>query len=109
MGITASSDHYYEALSFARSHLAAMGRDVGTAIQSSHGDDGGGFTWTTSIHEAARRNMAFTDQDRANGLKPAIAILYDVRTTERWMVKGREQQTTLITKRIGIVSVEDVQ
>jgi general secretion pathway protein I len=47
-----TSGQYQEALSRARSHLAALGGDAALVAGESSGDDGGGFRWRLKIEPA---------------------------------------------------------
>ena len=99
---TAVAAKYDEAISLARSHLAAIGHGAGIAPQSTSGADGDGFTWHLRIRQVATRSLTLGEQDRANDVKPSHAILYDVSITESWREGGRERQVTLATRRFDV-------
>jgi hypothetical protein len=101
---TAVSAKYDEALSLARSHLDPIGHGAPIAIQQTSGADGEGFTWHLRIRQAGSRQMQLNDQDRANDIKPSVAVLYDIVVTESWKVAGQQRQVTLATRRFGIKS-----
>ena len=103
---TSVSAKYDEAISLARSHLAAIGRGAPIGQQETRGVEGDGFTWHLHIREAGSRQLSLTDQDRANDLKPSRAILYDVTVTESWKAGGRERQVTLATRRLDVRAAE---
>ncbi len=99
---TAISARYDEAVSLARSHLDTVGRGSAIALQETSGADGDNFTWHLRIRQAGSRPLQLSDQDRANDIKPASAILYDVVVTESWKVGGQERHVTLATRRIDV-------
>jgi hypothetical protein len=100
------SARYDEAISLARSHLDSIGHGAAIAVQQTSGADGDGFTWTLKIRQAGTRQMSLNDQDRANDIKPSIAVLYDVTVTESWKAGGHGRQVTLNTRRIDIHTAE---
>jgi general secretion pathway protein I len=102
LNATEVAGKYDEAISLARSHLAAIGRGEPIALQERSGVDGEGFTWHLRIRKHASRMLTLSDQDRANDVKPASAILYDVIITESWSAGGRERQVTLATRRFDV-------
>jgi general secretion pathway protein I len=106
---TAVSAKYDEAVSLARSHLDPIGHGGPIALQETSGADGEGFTWHLRIRQAGSRPMQLNDQDRANDIKPSIAVLYDVVVTESWAVAGRQRQVTLATRRLDIKTAESGQ
>jgi len=102
LNATEVAGKYDEAISLARSHLAAIGRGEPIALQERSGVDGEGFTWHLRIRRHASRMLTLSDQDRANDVKPASAILYDITVTESWSAGGRERQVTLATRRFDV-------
>jgi general secretion pathway protein I len=103
---TSVSAKYDEAVSLARSHLAGIGRGEAIARQQTSGADGEGFTWHLHIREAGTRQLQLSDQDRANDVKPSLAVLYDIQVTESWKAGGRERQVTLATRRLDVRTAE---
>ena len=103
---TSVAARYDEAISLAQSHLAAIGRGAGIAKQDTSGAEGEGFTWHLRVREAGSRQLALSDQDRANDVKPSRAVLYDVIVTESWKAGGRERQVTLATRRFDVRASE---
>ena len=103
---TAVAAKYDEAISLARSHMAAIGRGAPIAPQETSGADGEGFTWRLRIREASSRQLALSDQDRANDIKPSRAVLYDVVVTESWKVGARVRQVSLATRRFDVRAAE---
>ena len=74
--------------------------------QETSGADGEGFTWRLRIREASSRQLALSDQDRANDIKPSRAVLYDVVVTESWKVGARVRQVSLATRRFDVRAAE---
>lgn len=103
---TAVSAKYDEAVSLARSHLDPIGHGAAIALQDTSGADGETFTWHLRIREAGRRPLHLSDQDKANDIKPATAVLYDVVVTESWKVGGQQRQVTLATRRVDVKAAE---
>ncbi len=103
---TAVAARYDEAVSLARSHLAAIGHGGPIARQETSGADGEGFTWHLRVREAGSRQLSLSDQDRANDLKPSRAVLYDILVTESWQVGHRERQVSIATRRLDVRAAE---
>ena len=99
---TAVAAKYDEAISLARSHLAAVGRGDAIALQEHSGADGEGFTWHLRIRKHGSRVLTLSDQDRANDIKPARGVLFDVIVTESWSSGGRDRQVILATRRLDV-------
>ena len=99
-GINAAhrSGRVEEALTRAKSHLAALGPDADKLIGAHEGDDGGGFHWRLDI--APRFNAAPPPADQSNGPVPT---LYTVRVTISWHEGARDDAVTLMTERLGSV------
>ncbi len=103
---TAVAAKYDEAVSLARSHMAAIGHGSPITRQETSGADGEGFTWHLRIREAGSRQLTLSDQDRANDLKPSRAVLYDILVTESWHVGHRERQVSIATRRFDVRAAE---
>ena len=99
---TTAAAQYDEAISLARSHLAAIGRGESISLQERSGTDGEGFTWHLRIRKHASRTLTLSDQDRANDVKPARGVLFDVVVSESWSSGGRNRQVTLATRRLDV-------
>lgn len=84
---------YEEALSRARSHLAAMDAAGPPRAGDQQGDDGGGFRWRLRITplQAAAPGV--------NGLAP---MMFAVRVAISWEADGRERTVQLDTRRLGV-------
>lgn len=85
---------YEEAVSRARSHLAAIGGDTALAPTDSNGDDGGGYRWHLRITPEAR------GQSEPNG--PPPPILYAVVVSISWRDAGRDRDFVLRSERMGL-------
>jgi general secretion pathway protein I len=103
---TSVAAKYDEAISLARSHLASIGHGAAIAQQETSGAEGEGFTWHLRIREAGTRQLALSDQDRANDIKPTKAVLYDIIVTESWKAGGRERHVSLATRRFDTTAAE---
>jgi general secretion pathway protein I len=103
---TASATRMEEAVSLAKSHLAAIGRGDAVTQQESSGIDGDGFEWHLHVAPAGTRQLAISDSDRANDAKPSAAILFDVRLTESWDDAGHPHQFVLETHRLDVHTTE---
>jgi len=99
---TGSAARTEEAISLAKSHLAAIGRGEAIAQQESSGVDGGGFDWRLHIQPVGTRQLSLSDSDRANDTKPTAAVLYDVVVTESWKDAGRTRSVVLATRRLDV-------
>ncbi len=93
LGSAAVAARYQQALSRARSHLAAAGVRLVPGVQS--GEDGGGFAWRVRIAVVAQ------GLPRPAGVRP---VLYAVRVTESWEADGRTRAVTLDTQRAAAVA-----
>jgi hypothetical protein len=80
------SERTAEALSHARSHLAALGVGVALVPGETTGDDGGGFTWRHVV--AARAGRA------------GAPALYEVRVDIAWSQAGIMRAVSLDTLRV---------
>jgi general secretion pathway protein I len=103
---TGSAAKSVEAISLARSHLAAIGHGDAIAQQDSSGTDGDGFDWHLHIRPIATRQMNLSDSDRANDTKDTSAVLYDIAVTESWTVSGHTRQVTIETHRFDLRTAE---
>jgi len=83
---------YTEALSRARSRLAALDAVGPLAAGDQQGDDGGGFHWRVRITPLA------AGQPSATELPPA---LFTVNVSVSWTTDGRDRVVQLDTRRLG--------
>ena len=106
LNATATATKSHEALSLARSHMAAIGKGEAILPQETSGTDGDGYSWHLRIREIGSRQMALSDSDTANDTKPTNAVLYDVQVKESWEVAGRSHEISLETHRFDLRSAE---
>ena len=93
----ATAGRYQEALSLARSRLAAA--SVGSlAGQEQSGDDGHGFHWMVRI--ASLGTVPLQGAPAANTAQPQAA-LYGITVIESWQDNGRERQVRLDSARLS--------
>ena len=76
------SGQYQEALSRARSHLAAVGHGSRLVAGEQQGDDGRGFLWRVRTAPAGRVPMA--RGDAATVARGPVATLFNVAVTVSW-------------------------
>jgi general secretion pathway protein I len=95
-----------EAISLAKSHLAAIGRGEGIVQQTISGVDGDGFEWHLRVSPLGTRQLTLSDSDRANDTKPTAAVLYAVEVTEAWTDAGHSHQIALSTRRLDVHTAE---
>ncbi len=93
------SGRYEEAVSRARSHLAAIGHGMPLAAGEQAGDDGGGFRWRTRIGMVASAPIARGGAAVVEG--GSRAVLYGVTVVIAWNDNGTERQVRLETRRVG--------
>jgi general secretion pathway protein I len=102
-GMTAVSTagRYEEAISRAKSHLAAVGRDGPLSGGETQGDDGSGYRWRIRVVQVAAitaKNNQLTPFAQASFRKPT---LYSVEVGISWTESGRSREILLQTQRIG--------
>ena len=102
LAATATAEKSQEALTLARSHMAAIGRGSAITPQETDGPDGEGFSWRLRIRQIGSREMTLTDSDRANDTKPTSAVLYDIEVDESWEDAGRTHTLSLRTHRFDM-------
>ena len=100
-GLTAVhlADRTTEALTRARSHLAAVGHGIPLRTQVQQGDDGSGFSWSLDIRPLGSAPLLQTGGDPQH---PARETLFEVRVTESWQAPQGRRGTTLVTRRVAI-------
>jgi general secretion pathway protein I len=86
LAATGTSGRYDEALSRARSHLAAIGHGIPLSPATQQGEEGHDFQWKVVITPI--------------GTASALA-LYSVQVTEGWQDTAGTRRITLVTRRIG--------
>jgi general secretion pathway protein I len=95
-GLSAVSQagRYEEALSRARSHLAAVGPNVDRLVGEHTDDDGGGFRWALDVRP-------FTTGDRSTSPTGQTTMLYAVTVTISWRDGKRSRDVTLVSERLS--------
>jgi len=83
------SGQYAEALSRARSHIAALGKNVASVVGQHDGDDGSGFHWHLVIEPVPGER------------DPDGFAVYDCIVTETWLDGILPRQISLDTRRLG--------
>lgn len=91
---TQISSHYQQALSRAKSHLAAIGRSGAMVGGEQSGDDGGGYVWRVRITPLASATLAGGDAART--------VLYDVVVAICWSMDGTDRTVTLQSRRVAL-------
>jgi general secretion pathway protein I len=98
------SGRYEEAVSRARSHLAALGHDAVLTPGELKGDDGGGFRWRIDVEpEAASKPVKPDDQQDSQPNPPWPIGLYRVTVGISWQEGGRAREVRLRTKRLALL------
>ena len=88
-----ASARYAEALSRARSRLAAVDGAGPPVAGDQQGDDGGGYRWRV------RTTPLQTGAPAASGLAP---MLFGVSVAVSWQAGGQERSVQLDTRRLGV-------
>ena len=91
---------YAEAVSLARSHLAAVGHGDAIAEQDTSGVEGDGFSWRLHVRPVGTRQLTMSEVDRANDTPPTAAILYEIEATESWKDGSHKRELKLATRRM---------
>jgi general secretion pathway protein I len=87
-----------EAVSRAKSHLAALGRGVMLADGTFEGDDGDGYHWR--IRSAPVAKSVPPDPPPANGVRQQPLTLYSIEVSISWTDGGQTRDVTLRTERL---------
>jgi general secretion pathway protein I len=102
MTAVATAGRYEEAVSRAKSHLAAIGHDGPLSDTTTEGDDGGGFHWRIRIVPLA------SVAPPANGPQPAFMqapgrkpTLFSVEVGISWSDAGKSREFLLQSQRLG--------
>jgi general secretion pathway protein I len=97
----ATAGRYEEAVSRAKSHMAAIGHDGPLGETQTEGDDGGGFHWRIRIVPLASANAG--GNQPAPFLQPASRkpTLFSVEVGISWTEGGRHREFLLQSQRLG--------
>ena len=93
------ADRTTEALTRARSHLAAVGHGIPLRTQTQQGADGSGFFWSLSIRPLQSAPML---QNGGDPQHPAHETLFDVRVSESWDARQGRRGVTLTSRRVAM-------
>jgi general secretion pathway protein I len=88
------ADRSSEALTRARSHLAAVGHGIPLRTQTQEGDDGGGFSWSLRIRPLQSASMI----QGSDPQHPSRETLFEIRVTESWEGPQGQRGVTLTTR-----------
>ncbi|HVJ51943.1 MAG TPA: prepilin-type N-terminal cleavage/methylation domain-containing protein [Aliidongia sp.] len=96
----ATAGKYEEAMSRAKSHLAALGHDNPLTAGDFEGDDGSDFHW--SIHVAQIATVKPSEQllRTVPQIASRMPALYEVDVAISWTEGGRKRQVQLRSKRL---------
>lgn len=99
-GVTAvqTAGRTEEAVSRAKSHLAALGRGVSLADGTFQGDDGDGYHWQIRVTPVA--TSAPPNAPPAGGVRQLPLTLYAIEVTLSWTDDGRDRAVVLHTERL---------
>ena len=96
----ATADRYQQALSLARSRLAAA--SVGSLVGGEQsGDDGQGFHWMVRISPLGSVPLPRGPANNPLRMAEPQATLYGITVIETWQGDGRERQVRLDSARLG--------
>jgi general secretion pathway protein I len=90
---------YEEAVSRAKSHLAAIGRDADVVTGDQQGDDGGGYHWHVTIDPVGVTRPPPTDPQHQQD--PVILTLYAVTVGIAWRDGAVQREVRLHSQRLG--------
>lgn len=93
------SGHYQEAVSRARSHLAALDASGVLTLGEHQGNDGRGFHWRLQVTPAASAPIAMGDAT-AQSRGPRV-VLYAVTVVVSWDSDGGTRSVRLDSERVG--------
>jgi hypothetical protein len=97
---TRTASLYQEAISLAKSHLAAVTTD-GLGGREQQGDDGRGFTWSLRIAPVGSVTLPHNADLDPTDAPAAQATLYAISVTEKWRGDGGERQVRLDSARVS--------
>jgi general secretion pathway protein I len=94
-----NAGYYEEAVSRAKSHMAALD-SVSLTEGEQSGDDGGNYRWRIKVSPIATVAPAPNNQPAARGA--SRFALYAVEVAISWTIDGRTRQVVLHTQRLGL-------
>ena len=97
----AVAGRYEEAVSRARSHLAATGLDGTLVAGEQQGEDGGGYHWAVRVAQVAAAAPPASASALALAQQGARAALYLVIASVSWREGGRARSVRLTTERVA--------
>lgn len=97
---TQNADTYQEALSLARSHIAAVAL-ADLRAREQQGDDGHGFHWRLRIVAAGTVTLPRNPNDDPQTAITLQATLYGISVVESWKVGDGNREVRLDTERIA--------
>lgn len=95
--------HYEEAISRAKSRLAAIGVEGALRPGEQAGDDGGGFAWRMRVTQVSSNAATPALGGQPDAQAPRIA-LYSVSVSISWDLDGSRRQVQLDTERVGLTA-----
>jgi general secretion pathway protein I len=95
-GAAKQAGNYEEAVSRAKSRMAAVGRDSEIAPGENGGDDGGGYRWRVKISPSA---VAQASADAPPVATPLT--LYDLEVGVSWTDSGHRREVVLHSQRLA--------
>jgi general secretion pathway protein I len=97
----ATAGRYEEAVSRAKSHMAAIGRDGPLTETTAEGDDGSGYHWRIRVVAVGTANPATNTPApflQASARRPT---LFSVEVGVSWTESGRKRELLLQSQRLG--------
>ena len=99
-----AASRYQEAVSRAKSHLAALGREASLTAGESTGDDGSGYRWRVRVTPVATA-MLPRIRPSATGEAPHVT-LFAIEVAISWPSDGKRREVVLRTRQIASESGE---
>lgn len=93
-----AAGRYEEAVSRARSHMAAVGGEAVLGPTASDGDDGSGYHWYLKITQIARGQAG----GGSLAASPPPPVLYAVVVSISWHDAGKDREFVLRSERMGL-------
>jgi general secretion pathway protein I len=96
-----TAGRYEQAVSRARSHLAALGRNAALATGDSEGDDGDGYRWHLTVTPVATSQPVQQPLNQPQATPFPSVTLFAVIVEISWPDAGGERRVTLRSERLG--------